>query len=224
MFSVNKDWNPKQAQLKQFLSESGKFQDSITLLLEMHAMVHDAVVSQASNQTFMDMIWDDLDAEDFSKLSTANHSIAWNIWHITRIEDIAANMLIAEQNPVLNDQWLNKLGTDVRDTGNAMTPEEIEHFSQKLDMQAMQDYRITVGHQTRKVVRELQPADLKRKVNPAQLTRVLNSGGVLNHPDSIWLLKYWGNKTVASLILMPLTRHQIVHLNECQKIKNIINK
>ena len=219
MFSVAKEWNPKQALLKQCLSDESKFTQSIDLLLEMHALLHDARVSQTSKQTFMDMLWDGLDQVGFSSLSPNHHSIAWNIWHITRIEDITANILIAEQEPVLNAEWLESLNSNVTDTGNAMTPGEIMQFSQTLDIQAVRDYRSAVGRQTRKIIRRLQPSDLKRKVNQAQLAHILESGGVLNHPDSIWLLDFWGKKTVAGLILMPLTRHQVLHLNECQQIK-----
>jgi hypothetical protein len=43
--------------------------------------------------------------------------------------------------------------------------------------------------------------------------------GVTEHKDSVWLLDFWGKKTVAGILLMPITRHQIVHLNDCIKLK-----
>jgi len=52
----------------------------------------------------------------------------------------------------------------------------------------------------------------------------LNDGGVLNNSDSIWLLDFWGKKDVAGIILMPITRHQIVHLNDCFNLKQKIDK
>jgi hypothetical protein len=33
------------------------------------------------------------------------------------------------------------------------------------------------------------------------------------------LLDYWGRRTIAGLLLMPATRHNIVHLNEAARIK-----
>ncbi|EQE04021.1 hypothetical protein [Clostridioides difficile] len=37
--------------------------------------------------------------------------------------------------------------------------------------------------------------------------------------DSIWLLDFWGNKDIAGILLMPPTRHVILHLNDCCKWK-----
>ncbi len=34
------------------------------------------------------------------------------------------------------------------------------------------------------------------------------------------LIDYWGNRTFAGLLLMPPTRHNMVHLNEAYRIKN----
>ena len=52
-----------------------------------------------------------------------------------------------------------------------------------------------------------------------RLNRILNEGGVLDVEGSRWLLDFWGKKNVAGLILMPVTRHQLVHLNDSMKIK-----
>jgi hypothetical protein len=51
------------------------------------------------------------------------------------------------------------------------------------------------------------------------LQRVLVEGGILNVDGSIWLLDFWGRKNVAGILTMPLTRHQVVHLNDSLKIK-----
>ena len=61
-------------------------------------------------------------------------TIAWNIRHITRIEDIAANILIANGKQILNNTWLKKLGVTVRDTGNAMSRDKILDLSNSLNM------------------------------------------------------------------------------------------
>ena len=43
-------------------------------------------------------------------------------------------------------------------------------------------------------------------------------------PASIWLLDFWKNKTIAGLLTMPITRHQIVHINDCFKLKERYQK
>ena len=43
--------------------------------------------------------------------------------------------------------------------------------------------------------------------------------GVSEHPDSLWLLEFWGKKDVAGILLMPPTRHMLLHLNDCCRWK-----
>ena len=33
------------------------------------------------------------------------------------------------------------------------------------------------------------------------------------------LIDYWGKRTIAGLLLMPATRHNLVHLNEALRLK-----
>ena len=142
--SLIKDWNPKQAVLKDALAKPERFDEAMRLCLELHGSVHSSSVSGADSPTLFDEIWQGLTRKTFETMPTAKDvTIAWNIWHITRIEDITANILIAD-------------------------------------------------------------------------------GGVTEHKDSIWLLDFWGRKTVAGILLMPITRHQIAHINDCAKLKSKI--
>jgi hypothetical protein len=83
----------------------------------------------------------------------------------------------------------------------------------------LRNYRIATGRKTREIIRGLQPADLKRKMEPARLQRVLDEGAVLDVEGEKWLIDFWGKKTVAGILLMPVTRHPLVHLNEAMRLK-----
>ncbi len=220
MFQVSRDWNPRQARLKEIILKPERLNEARELLLQMHRMVHASGVYNTSTPTYMDEITLNLSEQAFRTMPTIKDAtIAWDIWHITRIEDLTANILIADSEPILNDNWLKMLGTKVRDTGNAMTDEEIIAFSRAVRMDALFDYRNAVGHKTREILQALSAADLKRRMRKDQLDRIAAEGGVLNHPQSAWLLDFWGRKTVAGLCLMPITRHQVVHLSDCAKLK-----
>ncbi|MCL2267365.1 MAG: hypothetical protein FWC17_06315, partial [Treponema sp.] len=86
------------------------------------------------------------------------------------------------------------------------------------------NYRIKTGKSSRKIIESLKYNDIKRKVNKDQLDIIRQRGAVTDDPRSIWLLDFWGKKNVLGLIMMPVTRHQIVHLNDCFKIKQKYNK
>lgn len=220
MLSMTKEWNPKQVLLKKFLEQPVHFREAIKICLEMHSLVHTSDVSGSNFSTYEDELWDGLTTEMLTAtLPKKNTTIAWDLWHITRIEDITANILVANSRQILNASWLKKLKIEITDTGNAMTDKEINDFSLSIDLDELRNYRIAVGRKTQNIIRQLIPGDLKRKMTSAQLQKIFDEGGVVEDTESKWLLTFWGKKTVAGILLMPITRHQIVHLNECMKIK-----
>jgi len=153
-----------------------------------------------------------------------NTSIAWNIWHIARIEDLTTTILIQNEKQTLSNVWLKKIKTNVKDTGNAMTRNEIEMFTDRINMNELRNYRIAVGKRTQDIVMELKEENINEKVEKERIDRIFKEGGVLNVEGSKWLLDFWGRKTIAGLILMPITRHQVVHLNEAFRIKEKYEK
>jgi len=112
-----------------------------------------------------------------------------------------------------------KLNIKIKDTGNAMTYSDIEIFNKNIRIKELMEYRIKVGKSTKKIIGNITFNDIKRKVEKEQLKKIRKNGGVINDPKSIWLLDFWSRKNVLGLIMMPITRHQIVHLNDCFKIK-----
>ncbi len=225
MFQVGSEWNPRQAQLKELILNAEKFKEAMELCLYLHGIVHTSEISHNPEAGYYDEVMKGLTKEAFTIMPTIKDvTIAWNLWHITRIEDITSNILIQEKEQVLNEDWLKRLGVTVTDTGNAMTDEEILDLSNLIDMEELKNYRKAVGVRTRGIIESLTPDDLKRKVKPEGIARILIEGGVTEHPDSLWLLDFWGRKNVAGILLMPITRHQIGHLNDSMKLKKKLMK
>lgn len=214
-------WESQQKVLRSILLEPGNFDEAIKLCLDQHAMVHVSEMSQINAITFEDELWADLDEMIFRTMPTVKYeTIAWSLWHLTRIEDITMNILVADEEQVINtDNWLERMNVKVCDTGNSMTDEEIIDLSLKINMQELRKYRIVVGRKSREVIRSFQTADLKRKMEPARLQRILDERAVLNVDSAHWLIDFWGRKNVAGILLMPLTRHQKVHINESMRLK-----
>jgi hypothetical protein len=225
MFQVGTDWNPLQAKLKEIILKKDRFEEMQQLLLQLHSLVHSADVYKGHSLTYMDEIWSDMEDKAFRTMPTVkDDTVAWNIWHITRIEDLTSNILIGNQKQVLDDEWLTRLNTTVTDTGNAMSDGEIIALSNQLNREALYFYRNAVGLRTKEIIQGLKPMDLKRNVAKEGLDRIAFEGGVTQQPDAVWLLDFWGKKNVAGIILMPITRHQIVHLNDCRRLKEVMKK
>lgn len=154
--------------------------------------------------------------------TSKDETIAWAVWHIARIEDLTMNILVGEGQQVFNDAWKQRIGVSVADTGNAMADGEIMDFSKRINVNELLNYRNAVGIRSREILRGLKPEDMKRQIKHGDTTRILDEGGVTRQKDSVWLLDFWGKKDVAGIILMPLTRHQTLHLNDCDKWKKAI--
>ena len=88
------------------------------LTLEVHAMVHPAEVSGASEKTVADYVLDYMLAGNQNKLvprqiwDTDLHyagtdfvPLCWQLWHTYRIEDLVSNILMANQDQIFNDAW-----------------------------------------------------------------------------------------------------------------------
>jgi hypothetical protein len=219
MDTNRKLWNVQQQVLRSALVHPEQHDKAIDLFLSQHAMLHAAEMSGMGLWSFEDDIWHGLDDSSARSIpARVEHSIVWCFWHLTRCEDVTMNMLIAgTPQLLLRDGWFEQMKIPARDTGNAMDPDEMADFSARIDIPALRAYRLVVGRRTREVVKALRPGELKRKVDPLGLQQVLADGAVLASQQ--WLIDYWGGLTVAGLLLMPPTRHNLVHLNEAGKIK-----
>ncbi|MFC1923335.1 hypothetical protein ACFLY4_08595 [Chloroflexota bacterium] len=128
------------------------------------------------------------------------------------------NMLVAGSPQILNqDQWFEQMKITARDTGNVMGEDGVADLSEKIDLEQLRAYRIAVGRRTRDIVNNLQPEELKQKVEPARLEQVMAEGAVVEAARD--LIDYWSKRNIAGLLLMPATRHNLVHLNECLRLK-----
>lgn len=214
-----KRWNKRHQILRQALHRPADPAPAIALFLEQHALVHSAQVAAGEENTFADEVWEGL-SEAAARYIPPNgeHSIIWCFWHLARIEDVTMNVLLAGRAQLFEEQgWAPRLKAPCRETGNALAPAEIAALSATADLGALRAYRDAVGRRTREIVRPLQAGDLAQKVAPGRLQRLLDEGAVVE--ASRGLLEYWGGLTHAGLLLMPPTRHNLVHLNEALQLK-----
>ena len=182
-------------------------------------MLHSAEVAETGLWSYEDALLDDMPEEQFRRVPPrGGHSVAWLVWHMARCEDITMNLLVAGTPQVQSqDDWLGQMKISICDTGNTMHATEIADFSAAIDIEAVRGYRLAVGRRTREVVAQLQPGALKQKVDPARLEQVRAEGAVV---EAAWgIAEYWGKRNFAGLLLMPATRHNLVHLNEILKLK-----
>ncbi|HEY9122239.1 MAG TPA: DinB family protein [Brevefilum sp.] len=216
--------NSNQVLLRKMLSENQDIEQIRPLLLQQHARLHSRDLLTGVDWSYQDAVLADL-PDDWMRIvpEGEEHSIAWLLWHLTRCEDITMNLLVLETDQVLFSQaWFEKLNCLWRDTGNAMSPEEIFNFSQIINLDALLNYRTAVGQNTQNIINGLTQESLHRKMNADAVQRIFDEGAVLEEARGI--AEYWSKRDVAGLLLMPATRHILTHLNEALKIKKRLKK
>lgn len=218
---TEKTWNEDFKILRNLLKRESTFQQAIDLFMDVHARVHASNVSRADYVTFEDEIWDGLDETTFrTGQNKKGRTVAYGMWHSARIEDITMNLLVADNDQVIDQSgWMEKINSTIYDTGNALDADQILAFSKTIDMQALRDYRNAVAQKTRNIVRLLTFSSLKTIASKSGLEKAVFLGAVVNHEDALWLIDYWKKKTAAGILLMPATRHHLVHINESKDAK-----
>ena len=198
------------------------------LTLEVHAMVHPAEISGRTEKTIADYVLDymlrgnqnelvpreDYDV-DLHYAGTRTVPLCWQFWHTYRIEDLVSNILMANQNQIFNEEWQRKIGSPITDTGNALELDEARAFGKEINVEALHEYMLAVGKNTRNILGNLTLVQINSMVPEEWVMRILEEGGVTTDFRSVWLLVFWGRLTMGGMILTPMTDHHMMHLPPC---------
>lgn len=219
----HKLWNSIHQQLTRAL-RAGDRTTAITLFLHEHAMLHTAGMSKSGVWSFVDQALAGLTDDQIRRVPPGDeHSIAWILLHLARIEDITMNLLVAGKAQVFTpDGWGKKMNIPILHSANRMGAASLRALSREINVKALKAYRTAVGRRTQGVVKKLWAEDFKRPVDPTRLKRVLEEGAV--SPEAMEIVNYWSRKTITGLLLMPPTRHCILHLNEAMRIRKKLLK
>jgi hypothetical protein len=119
------------------------------------------------------------------------NSVAWLVWHATRVEDAAVSRFVTDQPQVLADgDWRRRLGTERRDVGSGMTGEEARALSARIDVPALRAYARAVADRTRSVAAALAPAAWEEVVAPERVRRVVADEALLVDAAR-WVENFW---------------------------------
>ena len=211
-----KDWNEKLKFLKSIILKQNEFSQAMKLCLELHAMVHSSSMSHIDKKTFEDELWEGLDEETIrTTVNSKDRTIAYGIWHSTRIEDITMNLLVNDSEQVIDKgDFIKNMNSTIYDTGNELSAVEILEFSKQVNIEELKRYRVEVGRRTEEIIKNFTPEDMKRKIPKERLQKVIDKKAVSLDDSAIWLIDFWGRKNVSGLLLMPALRHHVVHINE----------
>ena len=213
---MNKEWSELNKTMQLQLKKKDTFDEGIATLFALRKQLWNTILSYRKELT----------REDFDSMPYINadgyhsKSIAYSLWHVFRIEDICAHTLVAGDEQVLfAEGYQERTGSPIITTGNELVKEEIAEFSRQLNLDELYSYMSDVKKSTEKILKGINFEDTKRKISDDRRKQVEGLGVVSEDESAIWLIDYWCKKDVRGLIQMPFSRHWIMHIEACERIK-----
>ena len=131
------------------------------------------------------------------------NSVAWLVWHATRVEDAAVNRFVGDRPQVLTEGgWHHRLGVERRDVGSGMTAGEVEALSARIDTAALRGYARDVADRTRSVAGSLAPAAWEEIVTPERIRGVVAAEGLLVDAGR-WVEEFWARGHSRGVVPAP---------------------
>ena len=216
---MNKEWSELNKLMQGQIKKRDTYDASIETLFTLRNALWDTIIA----------LKEELSRDDFNAIPFINadgyHSktIAYSLWHIFRIEDIVAHTLIkGDEQVFFRGDYQTRIGSPIITTGNELVKQEIADFSKQLNLDELYAYLSDVKQSTEAMLKDLFYDDLKRKISEERKEQLESLSVVSDEESAIWLIDYWCKKDVRGLIQMPFSRHWIMHIEACLKIRNRI--
>ncbi len=217
---MNKEWSELNKLMQAQLKKKDTYKEGIDTLFQLRNQLMQTLVS----------FHDELCREAFDAIPFINadgyHSktIAYSIWHIFRIEDIVAHILINEDKQIFTvGNYQERIHSPIITTGNELVKQQIADFSSQLDLKELYSYIFEVKESTEKILKSLSYDELKKEISDERKEYLKSLNVVSTDENAVWLIDYWCNKNVRGLIQMPFSRHWIMHTEACLRIRNKIH-
>jgi hypothetical protein len=218
---MNKTWSDLNKKIQESFKKESTFKDGINTLFDLRNILFETMLhwkDEFNDEMFYAMPFLNVDGYH-------QKTIAYSLWHIFRIEDIVIQSLIKKEDQIffLKD-YEKHINTPIISTGNELIKTEIIEFSKVLNLDALYNYINEVKENTDHFLKHLTFKDLKIKMRPEDKDHLEALNVVNQHERSHWLIDYWCKKDIKGLILMPLSRHWIMHVEASLRIIDKLKK
>jgi len=142
------------------------------------------------------------------------NSIAWNLWHTTRAEDLGMNRLVTKGVQVLDEgDWNRRLNLNYRQIGTGMTKAEADQLSDSVNLPALYEYQQAVHTRTLQIVNTLPDELFLETLEPSLLSNVLHDSEAV-HKAGEFVYDVYLNHTRGWLVMHVALSHHSFHLGE----------
>jgi hypothetical protein len=150
------------------------------------------------------------------------NSIAWNLWHLTRVEDAGLNRFVADRPQVLDEgHWMERMNIPWRHHGSNMTFPEVDELSQRIDLSALHEYSKSVQARTRDIIATLTRGDLDPEMEEGRLRQLMVAEGLAHSDPEGFIKNYLGWSKGKCLMNFGMT-HPYQHMGEIGVIASLL--
>lgn len=150
------------------------------------------------------------------------NSIAWNLWHLTRVEDAGLNRFVTDRPQVLDEgSWMEQMNIPWRHHGGEMTFAEVDELNQRINLAALQAYSAAVQVRTREIVTQASWGNLDATMEADRLHMILFDEGLAHSHAAVFLENYLGWTKGKCLMNFGLT-HPYQHVGEIGVIASLL--
>jgi hypothetical protein len=150
------------------------------------------------------------------------NSIAWNLWHLLRVEDAGLNRFVVDGVQVFDEgSFQQRLAIPWRHQSTGMTFAEVDDLSQRIDLPALHNYAAAVQARTKAIVQALDLQVLDEVVDAARLRVILVDEGLAGPQAGGLLANYTGWNKGRYLLHFGLT-HSFQHVGEIGVIASLL--
>ncbi len=156
--------------------------DARELLMLRYDFVHDG---------FVPGLFKGLSDEQARQRPAGVNSIAWLVWHLTRVQDAVMSRLVDDRPQVLEEgRWNEAMGIDRRDVGSGMAGEDVDALSAAIDTTGLRGYHRAVADRTKSLAVSL-PSGAWSEIIPADRVRRVVTQEALLVEAGGWVGDFW---------------------------------
>jgi hypothetical protein len=154
---------------------------------------------------------------------TRLNSIAWVLWHITRVEDAGMNRFVMQQPQVLDSaDWMVRMNLPWRHHGGEMTLAEVDQLSARIDLDGLYRYMQAVHMRTREIVSTIDQNMLAQPLNIAFVHQVVVDEGLgLRNLDS--LATHYASWDKGKCLMTFGLTHPFQHVGEMETLASLMD-
>ena len=182
-------------------------------MLQRHQDLHDK---------FLTSIRAKIKESDFRRSPIAGtQPIVWLIWHMARVEDMGLSRFIWKKDQLYNQDWKEKINSDLSHYGTSMTEAEVADFATSVNVYSTLDYFQVVGNRTKEELAKLDVSTLNEVITEEEVKRIVTDEGMASS-NAQWVIPHYVGKTRGWMLCHMGLTHNFRHFGQIVLVKKLL--